>query len=232
MKDTPLNLINRKAGLVLSVLALSLLGIHTMGHTQDLKPQTKPDIPALIRKLKDKNEDVVENAHQTLVKLKPQVIPVAIDMLKNEKTCVDRMLAAEVLIDLDPKNQALVPALVEIAKGRSASSSDDELICRRSAAFGLGLSPDGIGALTELLKNEDIFVRRSAIFAFDDLTETANYPEGSLQAMKNAIPEIVKASKDKDEALNEMANEVLGQIVRYGGKELSDAAKRAMKQTE
>jgi hypothetical protein len=48
--------------------------------------------------------------------------------------------------------------------------------------------------------------------------------------MKDAIPIIVKASKDQDQVLSEMADEVLGQIVRYGGKELSDTAKKAMGQ--
>src|SRR5205085_4316909 len=207
---------NRKSNLILGVLVLFLLGSHITSLAQESKPKAQTNIPALIRKLKDKDENVVEKAHQTLLKLRPQVIPVAVEMLKNEKQCIDRITAAEVLIELDPKNQALTPALIEIAKGRTVSSSEEELLCRRSAAFALGLTPDGIRALVELLNDKDLFVRRSAIFAFDDLTEAANYPEGSLQTMKDAIPVIVKASKDKDEVLSEMADEVLGQIIRGG----------------
>jgi hypothetical protein len=40
--------------------------------------------------------------------------------------------------------------------------------------------PDGIRELTRLLKDGDLFERQSAIFAFDGLTETSNYPEGSV----------------------------------------------------
>jgi HEAT repeat protein len=230
MKIKAVNTFNRKSNLVSGMLVLFLLG--NISFAQESKSKTQTNIPALIRKLKDKDKNVVENAHQTLLKLKPQVIPVAVEMLKTEKQCIDRMTAAEVLIELDPKNQALTPALVEIVKGRTASSSEEELLCRRSAAFALGLTPDGIQALAELLKDEDLFVRRSAIFAFDDLTETANYPEGSLQIMKAAIPVIVQASKDQDEVLSEMADEVLGQIVRGGNKELSETAKQAMGQRQ
>jgi len=60
----------------------------------------------------------------------------------------------------------------------------------------------------------------------DDLTETSNYPEGSIPAMKELIPEIAKATKAKDRVLSEMADEVLTQIARGSNAELSALAKK------
>ena len=75
-------------------------------------------------------------------------------------------------------------------------------------------------------EGKNLFIRQSAIFAFDELTETANYPEGSLEAMKEAIPIIAESGKLDDEVMQNMSNEVLWQIVRQGGEELSKIAKK------
>jgi hypothetical protein len=64
---------------------------------------------------------------------------------------------------------------------------------------------------------KNLFIRQSAIFAFDELTETSNYPEGSLEAMKAAIPVIARSGKLNDQVMQDMSNEVLWQIVRQGG---------------
>ena len=71
-----------------------------------------------------------------------------------------------------------------------------------------------------------LFIRQSAIFAFDELTETANYPEGSLDAMKAAIPVIAESRNLEDEVLQRMGNEGLRQIVRQGNNDLSKIAKK------
>jgi len=100
------------------------------------------------------------------------------------------------------------------------------MVCRRAAAYVLALSADGIPVLTRLLKEGDLWERQTAIFAFDDLTETSNYPVGSVPAMKEAILEIAKATKAKDQTLSEMADEVLAQIARGANTELSALAKK------
>ena len=99
-------------------------------------------------------------------------------------------------------------------------------MCRRAAAYVLALSADGIPVLTRLLKEDDLWERQTAIFAFDDLTETSNYPVGGVPAMKEAILEIAKATKAKDQTLSEMADEVLAQIARGANTELSALAKK------
>jgi len=100
------------------------------------------------------------------------------------------------------------------------------MMCRRAAAYVLALSADGIPVLTRLLKEDDLWERQTAIFAFDDLTETSNYPVGGVPAMKEAILEIAKATKAKDQTLSEMADEVLAQIARGANTELSALAKK------
>jgi hypothetical protein len=121
--------------------------------------------------------------------------------------------------------------LIELSTGGRESSSEEELLCRRGATFLLAFSAKGIRVLTGLLRNgENLFIRRSAIFAFDELTETGNYPEGSLEAMKEAIPVIAESRKLNDEVMQNMSNEVLWQIIRHGDKNLSQIAKKYVSQ--
>ena len=75
-------------------------------------------------------------------------------------------------------------------------------------------------------KDRSEHAEQTAIFALDDLTESSNYPEGSIPAMKELIPEIAKATKAKDRVLREMADEVLAQISRGPNAELSTLAKQ------
>lgn len=105
----------------------------------------------------------------------------------------------------------------------------EEMMCRRAAGQVLALSADGIKELKELLKDGDDWERETAIFALDDLTETANYPVGSLPVMTELIPEIGRATKAKNEVLSGMADEVLGQIARGPNTELSELAKKYIK---
>jgi hypothetical protein len=133
------------------------------------------------------------------------------------------------IIELDPKNPDIVPVMTKVTRGASIRTLfhlQEEAMCRRAAAYVLALSADGIPVLTRLLKEGDSWERQTAIFALDDLTETSNYPEGSIPAMKELIPEIAKATKAKDRVLREMADEVLNQIARGSNAELSSLAKK------
>jgi hypothetical protein len=103
---------------------------------------------------------------------------------------------------------------------------EEEMICRRAAAYVLALSVEGIPVLTRLLREGDTWERQTAVFALDDLTETSNYPDGSIPAFNELIPELAKATKAKDRVLSEMADEVLGQIARGANAELAALAKK------
>ncbi len=141
----------------------------------------------------------------------------------------DQVAVAGYIIELDPKNPDIVPVMTKVTRGASVRTLfhlQEEAMCRQGAAYVLALSADGIPVLTRLLKEGDSWERQTAIFALDDLTETSNYLEGSIPAMKELIPEIAKATKAKDRVLSEMADEVLTQIARGSNAELSALAKK------
>ncbi len=56
------------------------------------------------------------------------------------------------------------------------------------------------------------------LMLWNELTETGNYPEGGVDAMKAAIPLIAESAKLKDQMMQQMSNEVLSQIVRLSGR--------------
>ena len=198
----------------------------TTSLAQEPKPNTEPEIRALIKTSLTKDNRVTDEANARLSKLSLRDVPVLTAVLKKGATC-ERMKAAQLMVHLNKENPNLIPVLIELSTGGNASSTENDLLCRRGATFLLAFSTEGIRVLTGLLKGgKNLFIRQSAIFAFDELTETSNYPEGSLEAMKAAIPIIARSGKLNDQVMQDMSNEVLWQIVRQGGKDLSKIAKK------
>ena len=181
---------------------------------------------ALITKSLSKDYKVADEASQNFSELTVRDLPTLVAISKRGSTC-ERMKAAQAIVDINKDSAMLIPVLTELSTRGTESSSEEDLLCRRGATFLLAFSTEGIRVLTRLLKDgKNLFVRQSAIFAFDELTETANYPEGSLEAMKAAIPVIAEARKLDDPVMQCMSNEVLWQIVRQGDKNLSTIAKK------
>lgn len=90
------------------------------------------------------------------------------------------------------------------------------MIVRRQAALVLVGAAAGIRALAGLLVSKSTFERRSAAFAFNDLTERLDgrHPEivatpEILAATKEALSTLVQALNDKDEIVRCMAFESL-----------------------
>jgi hypothetical protein len=217
--------LNHNLAQCLAITAL-LIGASAICFAQEPRHKTEAEIRALIKKSHSKDYEVADEANENLSKLSIKDVPTLILILRRGETC-ERTGSAQLIVDLDRGNKNLIPVLIELSKGGTASSSDEDLICRRGATFLLAFTTEGIRVLTRFLKEgENLFIRQSAIFAFDELTETANYPEGSLGAMKEAIPIIAESGKLDDEVMKNMSNEVLWQIVRQGGEELSKIAKQ------
>jgi len=212
-------------------LPILLAVLVTIGGTsivaQENRPKSEAEIRTLIAKSRSKDLKTSDEARDALSKLDVKSLPALTSILRKGKAC-ERIAVAQWFIENEPNNKNLVPAMTEAATGGSLLSLfnlEEEMICRRGAAMVLAFSPDGIRELTRLLKDGDLFERQSAIFAFDGLTETSNYPEGSVPAMKDAIPAIAKAAKSKDRTMSCMSDEVLGQIARGANAELSAVAK-------
>ena len=200
--------------------------LFTTCFSQEPKPFSEGELRALIMKSLSRDHKAADEANAKLSELTVRDVPILGVISKKGTTC-ERMKAAQAIVVVDKENKSLIPILVELSTQGNASSSEDELLCRRGATFLLAFSSDGIRVLTEMLKHgKDFFIRRSAIFAFDELTETSNYPDGSLEAMKTAIPVIAESRKLNDQVMQNMSNEVLWQIVRQGDKDLSKIAKQ------
>lgn len=200
--------------------------LFTTGLAQEPKPSSEAELRALINKSLSKDYKAVDEANAKLSKLSVRDLAILAVISKKGSTC-ERMKAAQAIVDLDKEHKTLIPVLVELSTGGNAFSTEEDLLCRRGAAFLLAYSTEGIRVLTKMLKDgNSLFIRRSAIFAFDELTETANYPPGSLEAMQAAIPVIAESRKLDDEVMQNMSNEVLWQIVRQGDKDLSKLAKK------
>ncbi|HEX6718570.1 MAG TPA: hypothetical protein VF088_15795 [Pyrinomonadaceae bacterium] len=192
------------------------------------QPKTKAEIRQLVANSNSTNPKTSDDAREALSKLDARSLPPLVSILKKGNPC-EQVAAAHYILKLDPKNMDIVPTMTDVTQGASLRTLfhlQEEMICRRAAAYVLALSADGIPVLTRLLKEGDSWERQTTIFALDDLTESSNYPEGSIPAMKELIPEIAKATKAKDRVLREMADEVLGQIARGPNAELSALAKR------
>jgi hypothetical protein len=211
---------------------VTLLAACASSVAQETRPKTETEIRAIIAKARSKDLKTSNEGEEALSKLDAKSLPALTSILKNGKPC-ERIAVAQWFVTFDPDNKDLIPAMTQVATGgslRSLFNLEEEMMCRRGAAFLLALSADGIRVLTRLLKEGDLFERQSAIFAFDDLTETSNYPEGSVPAMKDAITAIAKASKEKDQTMSCMSDEVLGQIARGTNAELSRLAKQHIHQ--
>lgn len=206
---------------LLSVLALSLPIIAQ-------QPKTEVEIRRLIANSHSNDLKTSNNAEQELSKLDVKSLPALISILKKGNPC-DQVAVAKLIMNIDPKHPDIVAVMTKVARGASVWTLfhlQEEAMCRRAAAYVLALSAEGIPVLTRLLKEGDSWERQTAIFALDDLTETSHYPEGSIPAIKELIPEIAKATKAKDRVLSQMADEVLTQIARGSNTELRALAKK------
>jgi hypothetical protein len=216
----------------LSVAVFIILGMCGICVAQTITSQSlgksEKEIRNLIKNSRNRDLKISDDAKQKLSDLDLKSVPVLIKIVKKAKPCI-QVVAAQITINLDRNNKELVPLLVGFARGGnllSVFNFREEFMCRRGAAFLLAFTSDGIRELTKMLKNGDLWERQSAIFAFDELTETSDYPSDVVEVMKEAIPVIAESGKSKDEVMQDMSNEVLSQIVRHSPKILTDLAKK------
>jgi hypothetical protein len=192
------------------------------------QPPTAAEIRNLLAKSRSNDLKTSDGARDALSKLDAKSLPALISILKKGQPC-EQVDSAHLIFELDPKNPDIVPVMTRVTRGaslRTVFHLEEEMMCRRGAAYVLGLSADGIPVLTRLLREGDTWERQTAVFALDDLTETSNYPDGSIPAFKELIPELARATRAKDRVLSEMADEVLGQIARGSNAELAAIAKK------
>lgn len=205
-----------------------LLGFFAPAHAQARDGRT---VGELVEKLRDKSQEVAAGAEDALVARGEEAVPALESLLKSEKSAVVALRAAATLLQIRPEHPALVAGLLRVAKGRGTFDSEETLMARRAAGMLLSETPAGIRELPALLKDRDVFVRRSAAFALDDPTEAIDsLSPAQLEAVGEVLPALVAAVDDEDEVVSGMSCEVLGQIVRSKTEPLSSKAERLLKQ--
>jgi len=217
----------------LFTLAFAALIIPSAGFAQPVKTEsasvirTEPEIRKHLNDwLMDEDDKVSESAAAVLSQLGPRDVPV-LRKISSSGTICGRVAALRILMTrLDKGNNIYLPTVASLASGGSIFSSEKELLCRRGAAYLLSESGEGIGKMIRILRGTNVFAQRSVVFAFDDMTESEDYSNGRLDAMKEAIPIIAKSRQSRDPIVSGVANEVLSQIADYGPDELKALAKK------
>lgn len=188
-------------------------------------------VEELVAKLRDKNREAAGDAAGELAERGAEAIPALEQLLKSEKRPTVLVRAATALGEIKPDHPAVVPTLLGVARGRGFFDSEETLMARRAAGMLLSLTPAGIRELPALLKDKDVFVRRSAAFALDDPTEVMDsLSPARLEAINEVLPALVAAVDDRDRVVSDMSCEVLGQIVRSKTEPLSSKAEGLLKQ--
>ncbi|HEV7698724.1 MAG TPA: hypothetical protein VGO43_00700 [Pyrinomonadaceae bacterium] len=194
------------------------------------KPKTEAEIKKLLHDLQNDDANISNPADKELSSLDRSYLPLLKKLIVKAKAC-DGLRAAQVYLEINKNdNREIVPELVQLTTGGNLLSLfnlEQEFMCRRGAAYVLPLSADGVRALTKLLDKGDQWERETAIFAFDDFTETNDYDDPNIvDAMKEAIPAMGKGVRSKHQVISEMCNEVLSQIIRHSTPELQALAKQ------
>ncbi|HWP43590.1 MAG TPA: hypothetical protein VNO14_10170 [Blastocatellia bacterium] len=163
---------------------------------------TIEEIKQAIRQLQDKDDNIKIEARDLLLRAGRAAIPSLTEAIKSERG-ENRYRIAIILQDLEEESIVAMNAFREMLLDKG----EDGLL-RRYSAFRLAESNKGIEVLISLMKDKDVFVRRSVVFAFDELTEQSEIPE----QVKEAVPVLREPLKDRDEIVRGMAEEVLEQI--------------------
>ena len=107
--------------------------------------KTAAEIRKLIAKSRSNDLKTSDDARQVLSKLDARSIPALISILKKGHPC-EQVDAAHLIFDLDPKNPDIVPVMTAVTRGASLRTLfylQEEMMCRRAAAYVLALSADG-----------------------------------------------------------------------------------------
>jgi HEAT repeat protein len=194
------------------------------------------DVPRLIDELGSKDEQTAVKAAVALSKLGAGVIPSLREGLRQRKGCQFQFVASGVIFEIERDEASVNPVLSDVALGRCEGASKNDLAVRRHAAFSLVVRAAGIPVVAQMLQDKETFVRRSAAFAFDELTERMEdgrpdsievTPE-LVSAMKGALPLLVAALGDKDEVVRCTSYESLEQARGSSHEEVRTEARRLM----
>jgi hypothetical protein len=230
--------VSRGRWLLFAIMTLLVTGSAVAGVTarQDRAGGAPADVPALLKQLEDRNDATVERAIAQLVKIGPSAGPGLVTALRERRGCQLRWVASGILSQLKIEQPAVDAALIEIATGRCEARSSNDAILKREAAFIVVAKVQGVPVIAGLLNEKDTFLRRSAAFAFDELTErlegrppAITATPDMLAATLEALPLLSRAvAQDKDEVVRCMSYEALDQARRSAHELLRFGATKAL----
>ncbi|MGB7218234.1 MAG: hypothetical protein WBD07_05455 [Vicinamibacterales bacterium] len=203
---------------------------------QEPQAPSPAEVPALVDQLESLNQQVALRAAQTLAAAGPSVVPLLTEQLNQRKGCQFQWSASGVVAMVDRQQGAFVGRiLVGIARGECTGSSQLDNAIRRQAALVLVTKEDGVPVVAGLFTDPDLFVRRTAAFAFDELAERlqsgrpdriASPTPGLVTATIAAIPALVGALESEDEVVRCMSYEALVEFQTSAQLEVRGVARR------
>ncbi|MGI8654532.1 MAG: HEAT repeat domain-containing protein [Pyrinomonadaceae bacterium] len=197
-----------------------LLSTFCVSFAQDTAKHDSADVQHLLAKFSSDNDAVRSEALQALSKFGKDVVPLIKETLKNQ-TGYAQVYAARVLLNIEPENQLALKTLAEIARNKGERKE-----VRRYASYVMALSSSGINTLAGMLKDEDVFVRRSAAFALEELNENGAFlPPALIQPLYNSLTALASALADDDKIVSGVSAEAFMQIHNENIPALNEAAK-------
>jgi HEAT repeat protein len=205
-------------------LSFIMIALSATGLAQQPGAGSIATVATLVHQLEDKNEQVVGEAARELTKRGRSVAPALVVALHERRGCQMQWVASGILdldeLDLEP--QLVTTTLMNMAKGNCGSRSETDRLLQRQAALAVVSRVEAIPVMARMLSDRDVFIRRSAAFAFDELTERlqGRPPEieatkEMLDATRNALPFLLEAAMhDQDEIVHCMSYESLDQARR------------------
>ena len=114
-----------------------------------------PKVRAVRRLLASDDENLHQQAFDSIRRIGPPALPLLVDLLRNQDVSF-RRFAADALIDLAPLTESIQPALRRALRDEDAMVAGDA--ARALGALGKRAAPSA-GALVNTLSHEESFVR-------------------------------------------------------------------------
>ncbi len=209
-----------------------ILALGAAGLAQNQAARSSAAVPVLLTRLEDKDDRVAIDAVSQLIALGSSAAPELIGALRDRHGCRLQWVASLILNELKLEPLLVTTTLINIATGHCEASSPDDLMLKRQAALLVVDRVEGIPVMAAMLTEKDVFLRRSAAFAFDELTEGLDEPTTEvLEATRKALPFLLQAAlRDEDEVVRCMSYESLDQARRSKHESLRLEATRLLEE--
>ena len=196
-----------------------ILAASCIGYSQQTN-KAPSGVQPLLEKLTSDDDAVRYEGLQALLKLGRVVVPSITETLKRQNGYA-KVYATRVLLNLEPENALALNTLADIARNKQEQKE-----VRRYASYVMALSGTGFNTLAGMLKDQDVFVRRSAAFALEEALENGTFlPSGLQQSLYNALPSLALALADDDKIVSGVSAEAFQQMMNKDIPALDEAAK-------